>query len=113
MKMRMLTAIAASAICLAVASGAEAGGHKHDGHGDGKDDHHHHHHDYHNSHHGSGHGSHQSAGRETSRGCDDHWDSNLRFQPGVAFSRRCGQAGLGVTIIGIPGMWVGGRGYGY
>ena len=34
----------------------------------------------------------------------------MRFQPSVAFSRRCGQAGLGVTIIGIPGMWTDGSG---
>lgn len=112
MRMRMLTAIAASAMCFAAASGAEAGGHKHDGHRAWKD-HHHHNHNHHNGHHGSGRSHHQSAGRETGRGCDDHWDSNPAFRPSLAFSQGCLQPGLGVTIIGIPGMWGDWRGYGY
>ncbi len=137
MKMRMLTAIAASAMCLAAVSGAEAGQRKGGG-GHGDWDRHHsgghhggghhgggHHGGGHNGggHHGGGHnggghngGGHHGGGHhgnasdrdtkaETSRGCDDHWDHNLRFQPNAAFNRRCSQAGLGFTITGTPGMW--------
>ena len=129
MRIRVLTAIATSAMCLAVASGAEAGGQKHGGHG-GSENHHgggnhgggnhgggHHGGGHHGGgHHGGGHhgGGHDNraldrdSNTETSRGCDDHWDHNMRFQPNAAFNRRCGQAGLGVTIIGIPGMWTDG-----
>lgn len=104
MRTRMLTALAASALCLAAFSPAEAGkrngshgdGHQHNGHHEG-------------GHHGGGHHGHDhhsSKDRDTSRGCDDHWDSNIGLGTTVR-NRNCGISGLGVTIFGYPG------GYGY
>lgn len=109
MRTRMLTALAASALCLAAFSPAEAGK-RHGSHGDGHQHNGHHEGGHHGGgHHGGGHHGHDhhsSKDRDKSRGCDDHWDSNIGLGTTVR-NRNCGISGLRVTIFGYPG------GYGY
>lgn len=142
MKIRMLTAIAASALCITAFSDAEAGGRKGDGggHGGGHEcsnsncggggghgggghggGHGGGYHDggHNGGHHGGHHGDrdrHDKRDRHAKddRGCDSHWDVNVGH--GISpYHRRpsCSPVGAGITIVGIPGIGFEEPRYGY